>query len=102
MCDDDVVYQHDRISIFYTVDRTRNMVTLHKHGDPEKVEAKFNAYQKMIAAMPDLFVDEEAFCVEVATDVLDDLNRVIECSALPVKYFERLTRAPALEGILVS
>jgi len=102
MCDDVVVYELEHIKIFYTVDRTRNAVTLHKHGQPEMVEAKFNAHQKLIAAMPDLFADEEAFCIDVTTDQLDDLNRVIECAALPVKYFERLTVAPAIEGALVS
>lgn len=96
-CDDDVIYTLDRIKIMFTHNKEMDMVTLHKHGQAEMVEAVFEKHKRMQCAMPHLFANEVPYCIEVTTDDLGALNRVIECSCLKLEHFERLQAAPAID-----
>lgn len=89
MVDDELLFEADRIGIFYT--KGSESCVMHKHGNYADVERHYIEFKTKIHAAGFIRMANEARLIDVTNGRLDDLNHLINTSALPEKYFLKLT-----------
>ena len=97
MCDGDEIYNLEKIAVFYVYDSESKACTLIKHGDPDIVEKAHRMHGLMIERAPAVFEHLERHLIEVETDDLEVLNRIINTSLLGKEHFDKLSLAPAID-----